>query len=280
MTLVNNGANEYRVPQNIKGSMGSGILEKGRWGLTNGKDNSVYLLLWDFVGKCNKSKCSLYNICEYRKSYLMSPDNPMRTDKCLLHLRYLKNVVSAVMEKVDNKGEMKHEQVLKLGYSMLPLYTQLFKFKLWEYSNNDIMMQTKDGVKVHPIYKEIRDTIKTINSMWKEVVGSSGKSADPSKMGDAAFIDAMYSVEEGGHDNTKGSGIDFDSSDDSDSSSGNDGAGIDFQAAGVPDEPPKKKPVYKKKKKDRKYKSRKKSKSKVISDTSSSKKTKKEMNNE
>lgn len=262
MADTNTGAKEYKIPNNLQQSFGTGILEKGRWG------QSVYLLLWDFVQKCNYTECPLYDICQYRKSHMMDPKNPMCTDKCVLHLRYLKNVVSAVMEKVENKGEMKHEHVLKMGYSMLPLYTQLFKFKMWEYSNQDIMMKTKDGVKVHPIYKEIRDTIKTINSMWKEVVGQSKRGPDPSKMGDAAFIDAMYSVEEGGHNSSDGSGIDFDGSDESntDSSSESDGSGIDFQAAGVPDEPPKKKPVYKKKKKkkDRKYKSRKKPKPEVL----------------
>jgi hypothetical protein len=202
------------IPTGVQNKLGDGRLEKGRWG-----QQGFYLLAWDFADLCTGQECPLADICEYRGRRIGGKDNP----KCKMQQRYLKNVMSAVVSKLHRKNEVTEEGVIKLGYHMLPLYAQLFKFKCYEYRGGHDLVYTSDKgtPKVHPVYKEIREIIKTITGVWKEIGGADTQGLDPSQVGSRSFTEALYGQTEGvsnqgggeqsgGDSSEEGTGIDFD----------------------------------------------------------------------
>lgn len=207
-----------RIPTAIQNRLGSGKLEKGNWP-NNIDDDNVYLIAWDFAHECNGPDCPVFDICEYKKYWQMKQEDlgkPGVTNKCMLQQRYMKHVIHAVMEHL-NTGKMNQKDILKMGYHILPLYSQLFKFKLWEYGNSELVYISEKGTpKVHPVYKEIREIIKTITMIWKDMSGDARnpRKADMDKIGDSSFIDAMHegfedTNEETDEVSTDGVGIDF-----------------------------------------------------------------------
>jgi len=232
-----------RIPQTVFNELGKGKLEKSRWSRESpgeNVENTLYLVAWDFAEKCNGSDCALYDICVYKDNWKLKAKNQHKsgaTDKCMMQQRYIRNVISAFMS-VANKSQKEidigEDNVIKLGYELIPLYAQLFKFKCFEYTNKDVVYMTEKGTpKVHPVYKEIRETIKTIAGVWKDVVPrKDAKKADPKGVGDTAFIDAVYG---GGEEaeSKNGSGIDFEEVEEETDETG---SGIDFDKhSDVPD---------------------------------------------
>lgn len=191
----------------IRNSFGTGVLEKGRYPYWDnnyrGVDDGVYLIAWDFVGKCKYEECSLFKQCHYVKLEQMNREKQHHdrfTDNCLMQYRYLKSVLFGFIERMRKEKKVEQEDVLKFGYHMLPLYTQLFKFKQFEHSGESVLVFTSRGdAKINPIYKEIREVIKTITTVWKDI-GGKESSKKLQEIGDAAYIDAMYTELEGNED--------------------------------------------------------------------------------
>jgi len=222
------GKKGNRLPTTLQNNMGDGIVEKGNW-------EGIYLIAWDFADECSGKKCNLYEKCVYKDYTQMKKKKgtPGASSKCMLQQRYLKNVLYAIMEKMKKKREMTQENVIKLGFHMLPLYAQLFKFKIYEYDHRELVYISEKGTpKVHPVYKEIREIVKTIENVWKGIGGEgSGKRGNKAsaEVGDDAYVDAMYEVmgeeppvEEARVEEDDGKGV-----------------AMDFDSVGIPDEKPK-----------------------------------------
>jgi hypothetical protein len=84
------------------------------------------------------------------------------------------------------------------------------------------------------VYKEIREIIKTITTVWKDIGDSVKMRVNPTSIGDGAFIDAMYSTldqgdesEEQQNTSDKGSAWDFDEEEHEEVEE--DGSGIDIE---------------------------------------------------
>lgn len=121
-----------------------------RKGRIKSEDSCVAFVSWDACMNCGED-CPIQGQCA--KADVMG--------KCGLQKSYLNEVYKALV--ADLKTEITHQKVLIIGLKVLPLYTQLFKFKLLEYSlNNNITTFSKSGIKIHPVYKEMRETIKLI----------------------------------------------------------------------------------------------------------------------
>lgn len=219
------------LPGSVRNAFGEGKIEKGRWGRG---ENSVYMVAWDFVEECTHEDCPLHGICHYVDSFYMRGNGVNGgSNKCLMQQRYLKNVLHAVMDKIgDKKGEMNQENVIKLGYHLMPMYAQLFKFKCFEYTKPKLVYTTEKGTpKVHPVYKEIREIIKTLSGLWRDIGGDPKKRPDMGKIGDASFIDAMFEEENnnpiGEEESAKGTGLDYSEFEENEGSES--GMGIDHE---------------------------------------------------
>ena len=94
------------------------------------------------------------------------------------------------MQKTDY--EPNQEQVVRIGFELLPLYKMLFKFKVYEYCLADPTCPgDRNVLKMHPIYKEIRETVKTINQVWKDINGGRVGNLASDQHGEPEFSEAL-----------------------------------------------------------------------------------------
>lgn len=128
----------------------------------------ITLYAWDSVQECRR-ECPVADRCTYPKK-----------GKCSVQVEYLKTLYSSILSTYKYLDE---PMLFKIGMQIIPLYVTLVKMQILEMSLNDPMMITeKGGIAPHPVYKEIRETLKAIHMMWKDLdlSFSFGGKIDPS----------------------------------------------------------------------------------------------------
>lgn len=201
------------IPKGIH-NLGQMVLEKGGWYYGSDYDQKEFnLIAWDFASDCTGDKCPVFNRCMYLNGW-------EGKDRCRMQQQYFLHIIRAFASAAGKNDErVGQEDVIRFGYSLLPLYGQLFRFKLFELGNSELLtLNARGEVRINPIYKEIREIIKTIHGVWRDICQSikpeKEKAAVPG-LGDDAFIDALYCVGEKPKGKTvapddDGSGMDFD----------------------------------------------------------------------
>ncbi len=126
-----------------------------------GRIGKYSFAVWDYVSSCLGDKCPLSEVCTYKAS----PSNKS-VKKCGIERYYIRTIVEpfAVLAQ-----ELKDPFIMHwIGLHLVPLYHHLVKFKKVERALSSPMDKTKAGdLRVHPIYREIRNTIKAIRTEWK-----------------------------------------------------------------------------------------------------------------
>lgn len=123
--------------------------------------------LWDAVQTCPQSDdCPLHLDCPYLPSIIRSAE----VCKCAIQEHYLNYVYTNLVE--NKMKELDQNQLDQIGFLLIPLYGHLIKFKMLEYVLNiqgGTATTTRAGtVSIHPIYREIRETMKLIVTMqWQ-----------------------------------------------------------------------------------------------------------------
>lgn len=148
--------------------------------VTRGQKEDLHLAVWDAVGVCtgnedsDEDRCPLHLDCPYLvvtnpNLLRLSTGGSTDPDKCVLQAKYLDYIYKSLV--LDNRKHLDQHQVDSIGLHLLPLYGHLIKFKMIEFAvNNNVIVSSMKGLKaVHPIYKEIRETIKTIAAMWRDI---------------------------------------------------------------------------------------------------------------
>lgn len=147
--------------------------------VTRGNLGDKRSAVWDAVGICTgneeneEDRCPLHLDCPYlvvTNPGLMNLPSGGRVDpdKCALQARYLDYLYKSLV--IDNCANLNQQQVDSVGLHIIPLYGHLIKFKMIEYSlsQSKIVYTTPKGmISTHPIYKEIRETLKNIAVHWK-----------------------------------------------------------------------------------------------------------------
>ena len=124
-------------------NIGSTNLNKGE--IRDGKS----LKGWDSVSDCTGEDCGLKNKCKY-----------IHKGKCSVQMAYMKNFCDTIFTAYKYMNEY---ALFKVGMHLMPLYSHLCKLKMVEASISDPVNMTAKGlVQIHPIYKEIRETLKSI----------------------------------------------------------------------------------------------------------------------
>ena len=126
--------------------------------------------VWTAVQDCEMDQCVAAHVCPY---FSME-----RERKCVVMMKYLKQVEKMVMENLADG--MDDFDLFKVGMQLIPLYKQLVRFKIIEMSvtTRGISEMTKSGTtKIHSLFKEIRECIKSIDVTWREL--GVGKKAQP-----------------------------------------------------------------------------------------------------
>jgi len=160
----------------------------GKMGVTKGRMGEYELYSWDAVSDCLGENCSCYSACEYEKK-----------GKCRLQLNYLKGITNIIYR--NYKEKLDEPTCFRVGMHLIPMYGILCRLKMEEMMVMSPVHNTKAGIKIHPVYKEIRETIRGIENMWKNLgfVGMMGGDMNPGfKGGDIG--DNYYDTMEGDGD--------------------------------------------------------------------------------
>ena len=148
------------IPQNMYIRTGTMSTIKGKLIKTNPinkKTQEKMLFSWDAINDCINEDCPAYEICHYEK-----------TGKCRVQLSYIRGVQGIIFKNYSDTAT--ETQLYKVGMYLNPLYINLCKFKIAELGVRKVIYHNKAGSKViNPIYKEIRETIKTIEAIWKSI---------------------------------------------------------------------------------------------------------------
>jgi hypothetical protein len=111
---------------------------------------------WDSVSDCTGNKCPLTLKCKYTKK-----------GKCGVQVDYMRHFADTIVNYYKFLDEMSR---FKIGMHLMPLYSYLCKLKIVEASLDRVDNITSKGiVQIHPIYKEIRETLKAIISMCRDL---------------------------------------------------------------------------------------------------------------
>ena len=119
-----------------------------------GEGDRPELALWDYVRQCS-DECPIRHLC------------PATSTLCTPEKEYLQHVIRLIFEYEEKKMIDRHGLHV-FGTTILPLYQQLFLFKVEAMGLTTPLLHGK-FITVHPIYREIRATMKIIASMWAAI---------------------------------------------------------------------------------------------------------------
>jgi hypothetical protein len=116
----------------------------------------VSMFAWDGVQMCDPDICAVVDRCGY-----------IKRGKCAVQMKYLEALYNAILGTYKYMDDV---MLFKIGMQIIPLYVQLVKMQMLELSlTSPIYTTDKGAVLPHPVYKEIRETLKTIYTMWKDL---------------------------------------------------------------------------------------------------------------
>lgn len=154
------------------------------FGLEVMKTDSFTALVWNSCNACSGRNCKSFDFCDFGKDGGGS--------KCIPQKQYLESIYSAALDMLG--VSISTREAVRLGLHLIPMYAILFQLKIAA-SGVDSVWETYgkyNDLRINPIYKEIREHVKTIDALWsslgyKQLVGH-GSSID----GDASYCDNMY----------------------------------------------------------------------------------------
>lgn len=131
---------------------------------TKQQSDKYEFVVWDYIHACEPGTCELArnDICTYI-------NNEKEPGLCAVEEWYIHNIFATLAEFAKKSGDDLVKQWL--GFHLMPLYHNLVKLKKTEWAISAmgrIEYQTNIGDwKIHPIYKELRETIRSITREWK-----------------------------------------------------------------------------------------------------------------
>ena len=140
----------------------SQTLTAGRISISRGSHPDYgHLILWDNIPDCTGTACPAYAPCHWA-----SKDVP--GSKCYAVQNYLRTVTDKIYHSVG--AELTEIQKTRIGLELIPLYRTLIRLKLEEIGVQRVTYTTPKGMlAVHPIFKEIRETVKLIEATMSSI---------------------------------------------------------------------------------------------------------------
>ncbi len=115
----------------------------------------IPLVAWDSVQTCFK-KCPITLKCPHFHI----------NKKCEVQVDYLTRVCQSIFGRYKY---MDSRSLFKFGMHVIPLYSQLCRLKIIELGVKDLELSAKGKIYIHPVYREIRETLKMIVLICKDL---------------------------------------------------------------------------------------------------------------
>lgn len=140
----------------------------------NSRDyDGVLFPIWNAIQNCEGTRCVAATACTYSMSGHV---------KCKVILKYLIQLEHMIYANFSQ--DLEQHDLYRIGMHLVPLYKQLARLKIYEMSMTTRAMaeETRSGTtKMHSIFKEIRECIRSIDSAWREIgIGKAKRFEDPS----------------------------------------------------------------------------------------------------
>lgn len=108
------------------------------------------------ISDCHIEDCRISDRCKFRK-----------VGKCGVQVVYANEVAEAITGMYKGSGDA---EMFRIAAHLMPLYIQLGKLQMIEMGvNYGCYEDAKGNMRMHPVFKEIRETLKTIAVMWREL---------------------------------------------------------------------------------------------------------------
>ncbi len=164
-------------------------LHKRSTGLIAKKNSSFNMpvVIWNSVMDCNE-ECIVCDSCDLY-------GNNLKCEKMAEYFNYILDSAISTYSSYMNEKIM-----VQIGLHLMPLYAHLFKLKLYESTvpiSNLMTINKKGTMRTHPIYKEIRDAVNAVDSLWGKIGGvkvSDSSFSVVNDSGDKTYIDALSEI--------------------------------------------------------------------------------------
>lgn len=126
-----------------------------------GKVKEIAYFSWDADVPCSHRACPAFASCPFDVKSGTEGD-------CAVMTHYMKAIQAVVLGEISHK--LTTSQLYRFGMQLLPLYRGLARMKIVEMGVRNLMIEgMKGGLTVHPIYREIRESIKLIEVLWRSI---------------------------------------------------------------------------------------------------------------
>ena len=144
------------IPHKYAEDIGSMKIKRGTVG------GQVKMYSFDAVPICLEEECPAYGICHYHQS------EGHKNAKCKVHLDYMKAITDVMFR---NYSECLTEgKFFRVGTQLMSLYGTLCRIQIEKVGTSSItMLNSRGTLSAHPIFKEERETIKVIESLWRSI---------------------------------------------------------------------------------------------------------------
>lgn len=136
-------------------------LKLGTLAVQRGNNNEGEMTYcWDVGQTCMHQACPAINECHYE-------EHIPKDGKCKVLRGYLR---SAAVILYETQVGLSAAQRYQIGMHLIPLYKTLCKMKIEEAGIVRVLNTNDRGtIQVNPLYREIRDTIKVIDAVWRSI---------------------------------------------------------------------------------------------------------------
>ncbi len=125
---------------------------------TRGREDGVSLYEWAPVPPCTDKQCPLDVRCPFT----------FREGKCKVIAGIIRSAISNILNNYGPK--LNNSQKNRIGQHLMPLYMSLARMFVVETALDSPQFTDKYGFpKMHPVYKEIRETVRGIEVLWKQI---------------------------------------------------------------------------------------------------------------
>ena len=189
-----------KLPASFRQNSGMNmILTKGKRDIDANTRVTIYS--WDAAVNCLFEECPASAYCH------LMPDRESSTghQKCVVQIQYTRQCANAVLNSFPKADEI---TLYQIGTHLIPLYSNLIRLKITELGVRRTTYVSNTGlVKMHPIYKELRDTHRSILNAWRDIglrgspqyAGDDlGEPKKDPKKGDASLYSRMMKSSQGG----------------------------------------------------------------------------------
>jgi len=116
------------------------------------------------------------------------PTGPTPYQPCQIQALFdnsLNDALAAAFSAIDDKPEVS----LRVNFLLRPLFEQLFRLRMLEFSNKNLMI----GRSINPVLKEIRQTIMAIDKVLAETI-KTYQSAKPANLRNTLETESYYDM--------------------------------------------------------------------------------------